>query len=349
MRKCPYLYFPSLVFHFPPKKALTLASDENEPTPLAYPDEHPQPGTLVGIDAEFVALQKEELEIKPDGSRSIVRPSRLGLARVSVLRGTESKTSEDESFVPFIDDYIHVAEPVADYLTQFSGIRPGDLTPSTSPYTKSGRLVSLKAAYKKLWLLLNLGCVFVGHGLPKDFRTINIQVPKEQVIDTVELFFDRRRGGGRKLSLRFLSWLLLGIRVQEDENPTTGQDNERGSLAGHDSVVDARMALRLWGVWRDAERQGGAKRVDRLISEVYQRGREVGFKVPPLVSTGSHHMRWSHLTDTGTGSESGRVTPALGDEYAPSEGRSAPGTPPVTYASAAGKVLLHGHTHSRSG
>ncbi|KAK3076610.1 poly(A)-specific ribonuclease, partial [Coniosporium uncinatum] len=205
------------------------ASQEADPSKfqLLNPrNEAPSPGTPVAIDAEFVSLQREEIEIKADGSRETIRPSRLGLARVSVLRGGSSPSTSDSdsntspttpdpvpatadlSGIPFIDDYIAIPEPIIDYLTLFSGIHPGDLDRSTSRHT----LVSLKVAYKKLWLLLNMGCVFVGHGLPKDFRTINIHVPKRQVVDTVDLFYLKRYQ--RKLNLRFLAWLLLGEEIQ---------------------------------------------------------------------------------------------------------------------------------------
>ena len=49
--------------------------------PLTY-DQVPQaPGYLLAIDAEFVALSKEETEVRSDGTRSVIRPSRLSLAR----------------------------------------------------------------------------------------------------------------------------------------------------------------------------------------------------------------------------------------------------------------------------
>jgi hypothetical protein len=77
-------------------------------------DELPQAGTPIAIDAEFVALQQEELEFRSDGTKKTLRPSHMSLARVSVLR--------DDS-VPFIDDYILTKETVVDYLTEYSGIK----------------------------------------------------------------------------------------------------------------------------------------------------------------------------------------------------------------------------------
>ena len=35
--------------------------------------------------------------------------------------------------------------------------------------------------YLKLRALVDRGCVFVGHGLRKDFRTLNMIVPEQQV------------------------------------------------------------------------------------------------------------------------------------------------------------------------
>ncbi len=73
---------------------------------------------LVAIDAEFVQMQQEETEYRSDGTKKVLRPARLSLARVSVLRGDGPKQG-----VPFIDDHIHTSEIIVDYLTEFSGIR----------------------------------------------------------------------------------------------------------------------------------------------------------------------------------------------------------------------------------
>ena len=68
-----------------------------------------------------VSLQ-EELEIRSDGTKKVLRPTKMSLARVSVLRGD----GEDEG-LPFIDDYIHTSEKVVDYLTEYSGINGTNL------------------------------------------------------------------------------------------------------------------------------------------------------------------------------------------------------------------------------
>lgn len=143
---------------------------------------------------------------------------------------------------------------------------PGDLSPTTSPYELRG----LKEAYKQLWTLLNLGVIFIGHGLLKDFRIINIHIPPAQVIDTVNLFYLPSQR--RKLSLRFLAWYLL----QEDIQGGGGEEGK-----GHDSVEDARTAVRLWRKWEELGRDRGIRGREKVVEDVYRVGRRLGFKPPP--------------------------------------------------------------------
>ncbi|KAB5583054.1 ubiquitin carboxyl-terminal hydrolase-domain-containing protein [Coniochaeta sp. 2T2.1] len=215
------------------------------------PDERPGPHTIIALDTEFVSLKQPEIQMNSDGQRETIRPMSHALARVSVVRG-----QGEQEGLPFIDDYIAIKEPVVDYLTLYSGITAGDLDPRTTKHN----LVSLKVAYKKLWVLLNLGCQFLGHGLRQDFRVINIQVPRSQIIDTIELFYLKSRL--RKLSLAFLAWFLLKEDIQ---------------METHDSIEDARTALKLYRRYLEFEDAGV---FEQILSEIYRVGRDLNFKAP---------------------------------------------------------------------
>lgn len=214
--------------------------------------EAPEPGSLVAIDAEFVSLNSEQVEIRYNGKTNLLRPKVLSLARISALRGNDG----DSFGVPFIDDYIVHTSSIHDYLTTFSGIEEGDLDPQRSKKT----LVTLQTAYRRLWLLLNLGCVFVGHGLKSDFRCINLQVPKAQIRDTIEFFYlpDHRR----KLSLKFLAYAVLKEAVQTEN---------------HDSIEDAKAALLLYKKYLQLKSAG---EFDQVLLRVYLEGQNLRFRVP---------------------------------------------------------------------
>lgn len=207
--------------------------------------------TIIAIDTEFVSTSNAEIEITSDGDERTVRPTVHALARTSVLRGN----GIDEG-VPFIDDYVHIRESVVDYLTAYSGILPEDLDPKRTTHN----LVPLKIAYKKMWILLNLGCQFLGHGLKQDFRVINIHVPRAQIIDTSDLFFQPAKK--RKLSLQFLAWFFLKEDIQQET---------------HDSIEDARTALRLYRKYQEFVDAG---LFETMLQDVYQKGFSMNFKPP---------------------------------------------------------------------
>ncbi|KAI1434270.1 PAB-dependent poly(A)-specific ribonuclease subunit PAN2 [Xylaria sp. CBS 124048] len=274
-----------------------------EPTPsnrtyqtLSYRDEPVVSGTIVAIDTEFVKTSQPEVEVHSDGNSKIIRPTVHALARTSIIRG-----SGIEEGVPFIDDYITIKETVVDYLTSYSGITPEDLNP-ISAAERGHSLVSLKVAYKKIWTLLNLGCKFLGHGLKQDFRVINIYVPKTQVIDTSDLFFIKERL--RKLSLQFLAYTILKEDIQ---------------LHTHDSIEDARTALRLYRKYQEYQEAGI---LDTMLQEIYAKGLASNFRppvktgigipirtdTPPVVdSTGARVF--SSTTNNGSGTTTAPSTP----------------------------------------
>ncbi|AAS53317.2 AFL055Wp [Eremothecium gossypii ATCC 10895] len=216
---------------------------------LLTAEEAPKPGSLVALDAEFVALSEDQVEISCKGTKTLIKPAKTALARVSVLRG-----EGDLAGVPFIDDYIVNTKHIEDYLTKYSGIEPGDLDPDTS----SKPLVTRRVVLRKIWLLLQLGCIFVGHGLYNDFRNINIHVPKEQTRDTALYYLQ----GRRYLSLRYLAYALLDKDIQK---------------GNHDSIEDAYTALVLYRKYLDLREKGI---FETVLNRIYEEGRASNYRVP---------------------------------------------------------------------
>ncbi|KAF0980632.1 hypothetical protein FDP41_013115 [Naegleria fowleri] len=196
-------------------------------------------GDIVSIDAEFV-LTKKEHQID-DGQR-------FALGRVSII-------SMDEEII--FDDYIATSEKyIEDYMTRFSGLKPGDLDIDNT--SNSHHVTELKYTYLKLRYLMDVKKVkFIGHGLSNDFKIINIFVPKEQIIDTVELF---RLPNQRKISLRFLCKYLLHQDIQQDT---------------HDSVEDARTALRLYKKYTELKQKNS---FTSTLQDIYNIGRQTNWQ-----------------------------------------------------------------------
>jgi hypothetical protein len=233
-----------------PTRSLSLYVHNHQPTfQCIREDEVMKAGTLVAIDCEFVCVEKETKETNSGGKEVVVRPSRLTLGRVSVVRGEGPYCRQ-----PFVDDYISTAETVVDYLTRFSGLHPGDLDKNISPH----HLTTMKAAYVRLRTLVDRGVVFVGHGLKTDFQMLNIYVPEEQIIDTFDLFYLH---GQRRLGLRFLAVFVLDLDIQGKT---------------HDSIEDARTALDLYHKYLEFKMAGTH---DDKITELYNIGRKHGFKI----------------------------------------------------------------------
>ena len=96
---------------------------------------------------------------------------------------------------------------------------------------------------------------------PRERYFQDIFVPPEQVIDTVDLYFIRAKQ--RRLSLRFLSWFVLHEHIQTDT---------------HDSIEDARSALKLYKAYHELEEQG---LFDQKLEELYKQGRLYVSSRPP--------------------------------------------------------------------
>ena len=213
---------------------------------------------LIAFDAEFVQVQHEDSILTATGSKMILREGRSALGRMSLIDCMTGRI--------ILDDHVLPREPVVDFLTRFSGIKPSDLDPKATSYD----LISAKRAYFKMRYLVERGCIFVGHGLSQDFLTVNIFVPPSQIIDTTDIFHLERR---RLISLRFLVNYLLGRDMQQDV---------------HDSIEDSRAACELYIKALQLKKEGV---FEKVLHEIYECGKQIDWKVGELKITGERSGR----------------------------------------------------------
>lgn len=106
--------------------------------------------------------------------------------------------------------------------------------------------------------MVRRGCIFLGHGLSQDFRTVNLFVPPDQVIDTVEIY---HKDHSRYISLRFLANFVLRHDMQQDV---------------HDSVEDARAAYELYKM---AQEMSAAGTFEAFLDRLYEEGKRADWRV----------------------------------------------------------------------
>jgi PAB-dependent poly(A)-specific ribonuclease subunit 2 len=236
-----------------PSSVLQLNSlSQTSSIPLPSLTSIPGPGDLIAFDGEFVSVEAERATINAEGQRVVSEEGRQVLARISLVDGGPFLVQQNVPKRPMrvvADDYILSCEPVVDYVTRFSGIVAEDLSPSTSRHA----VVTNRTAYLKLRYFLDKKCIFVGHGLQKDFETANLFVPPNQIQDTVELW---RLPSQRKISLRFLASHLLHADIQDEI---------------HDSIEDAKTALLLYRHYESTRAQGN-ENLMKLLKELYTIG-----------------------------------------------------------------------------
>lgn len=223
----------------------------------------PGPGDLIAFDGEFVSVEAERATINAEGQRVVTEEGRQVLARISLVDGGPFLVQQNVPKRPMrvlTDDYILSSESVVDYVTRFSGIVAEDLSPSTSKHA----VVTNRTAYLKLRYFLDKKCIFVGHGLQKDFETANLFVPPNQIRDTVDLW---RLPNQRKISLRFLASHLLNADIQDEI---------------HDSIEDAKTALLLYRHYESANSEGN-NHLMKILKELYTIGNNSNWSSAQLV------------------------------------------------------------------
>lgn len=134
------------------------------------------------------------------------------LARVSIVN--------EEGHIVY-DKYVKPRERVTDFRTSVSGIRPADIAKGL-PFDVVQREVAKILKDR----------IVVGHALNNDFRVLSFQHNSKLTRDTAKCQLLRKMANCNGLpSLKRLANAVLGIDIQQGE---------------HDSVIDARVALRLY-------------------------------------------------------------------------------------------------------
>jgi len=182
-------------------------------------------GTYLGLDCEMVRTLQDDRR----------------LARVSIVN-YHLETVYD-SFV--LSD---PRDPVQDYRTDISGIRPSDL--------RKGYARDIGVVRREVKDLFQ-GRVLVGHALGNDLAVLGMKYPGYAIRDTSRYAGYRKFAGGTTPGLKLLCREVLGLEIQGGE---------------HCSVVDARAALELYrkekvGMDADIRRKFG-KLMDRIKIQV---------------------------------------------------------------------------------
>ncbi|XP_062064385.1 RNA exonuclease 4 [Lepus europaeus] len=171
-----------------------------------------------------LAMDCEMVGVGPEGKESIV-------ARVSIV---------NQYGKCVYDKFVKPTEPVTDYRTAVSGVRPENL--------KQG--AELEAVQKEVAGILQ-GRILVGHALHNDLKVppswrwpcdprpslrrsshvLFLDHPKKKIRDTQKYRPFRREVKSGRPSLKLLSERILGLRVQQAE---------------HCSIQDAQVAMRLY-------------------------------------------------------------------------------------------------------
>lgn len=160
----------------------------------------PRITNVVSLDCEFVGVGKEGKE--------------HSLARVSIVNF--------KGEVLYDKYVVNNKEPVVDYRTWVSGIRPEHL--------KSPDAVSFEQAQKDVHAIIS-NRILVGHAIHHDMHALLLSHPRKLIRDTAVWRGLRRPPTRKTPSLKKLAQEILGMKIQAGE---------------HDSVEDARATLMIY-------------------------------------------------------------------------------------------------------
>ncbi|KAF8343149.1 ribonuclease H-like domain-containing protein [Cantharellus anzutake] len=143
----------------------------------------------------YIALDCEVVKIKPPYTDKM----EMSLARVSVVNFHGDI---------IIDVFVKQVEPVEDYLTAVSGIRPGDLDGPNS--------VSIRDVRKKVEDLFK-GRVLIGHTLSRNLKTLFLAHDHSDTVDIQTMLAIRSKYNSQEASLRELTRRECGVDIEDQQ------------------------------------------------------------------------------------------------------------------------------------
>ncbi|RWS07847.1 RNA exonuclease 4-like protein [Dinothrombium tinctorium] len=174
-------------------------------------------------------VNKDEHLVKEKSFDGLTKVVAMDCEMVGVGKGGQQSILARVSIVNHFghclyDKFVKPTEKVTDYRTKVSGIRPRDI--------QDGQ--DFKVVQKEVYDIIK-GRILVGHAITHDLKVLFLDHPKKLIRDTSKYF--RYVSGGKTPSLKRLSEQLLGVSIQTGE---------------HNSVEDARVAMRLYTMHRKA-------------------------------------------------------------------------------------------------
>lgn len=179
------------------------------------------------LNMDHVASMNEE--VYDEKKKKLTKQVAMDCEMVGIGDGTESMLARvslvnRHGFCVY-DKYVKPREPVQDYRTRVSGIRPHNL--------QTGE--EFEIVQKEVADILR-GRILVGHALKHDLDVLYLSHPRKHLRDTSRFKTFKQLSRGNTPSLKKLSHELLGREIQTGE---------------HNSIEDARAAMQLYVLYRN--------------------------------------------------------------------------------------------------
>lgn len=219
--------FKNIVFNSSPLESNTSSKENVKKKSVSHQKVRKKHHSSI-LNEDHVTQFNDE-EVYDENKKKLTKHIAIDCEMVGIGDGTESMVARvsivnRHGFCVY-DKYVKPREPVQDYRTKVSGIRPHNL--------QSGE--EFEIVQKEVAEILR-GRILVGHALKYDLAVLYLSHPRRHLRDTSRFKTFRQLSRGNTPSLKKLAYELLGREIQIGE---------------HSSVEDARAAMQLYVLYRN--------------------------------------------------------------------------------------------------